>query len=299
MLARTLSLTHKDLPTEERLIEVYTRILETAQTPDFTLIVTGYAQFNEVTDLCDSMSLALLDPLPIFRPPLVKAIRARLNALVRGINAVIDRTVEAVNKRYVDKHIHYFSIDGLFDTHRLCDADPATGHDNEEWRNDAWFYTLVRNTDPLPAGRISSLQAAQESDDVADLGYVDLSDCPAEGTEEDTDFGLACMVLRQIYANQEEPGTGTPPRGSPLADVLGFFFKSFHPKQQAHDVSASVRQHRLTPAMARSCICQYFLFFVSLADRDAFSRPSRKVSRTGGRNPGASGDQSRRHDRKP
>ncbi|KAL3439968.1 SGNH hydrolase-type esterase domain-containing protein [Aspergillus insuetus] len=224
---------------EEQLIEVYTRILETAQTPDFTLIVTGYAQFfNKVTDLCDSKSLALLDPLPILWSPLVKAIRARLNALVRGINAVIDRTVEAVNKRYADKHIHYFSIDGLFDTHCLCDADPTTGHDNEEWRNDAWFYTLVRNTDPLPAGRITSLQAAQESDDVADLGYVDLSDCPAEGTEEDTDFGIACMVLRQIYANQEEPGTGTPPRGPPLADVLGFFFKSFHPKQQAHDAIA-------------------------------------------------------------
>ncbi|KAJ0419592.1 hypothetical protein BJY00DRAFT_313738 [Aspergillus carlsbadensis] len=190
---------------EGRLIEAYTRILETAQTPDFTLIITGYTQFfNEVMDLCDSKSLAL----PIFRPPLVKAIRAWFNTLVRGINAVIDHTIEVVNKRYVDKHIQYFSIDGLFDTHRLCDADPTTRNENKQWRNDAWFYTL-------------------ETDDVADLGYVDLSDCPTKGTKEDTVFGSACMLLWQIYTNQEELGTGTPARGSPLADVLGFF-KSFH-----------------------------------------------------------------------
>ncbi|KAL2821315.1 SGNH hydrolase-type esterase domain-containing protein [Aspergillus cavernicola] len=215
----------------ERFRQVYRGILNTARVPGFTLVVTGYAQFfNEVTNLCDTKSIGVARVLGLAAPKLLKAKRQQMNALVRSLNTIIKDMVQEVNAEFDDKHIRFFDIDPLFNGHRLCDTDPSTGAELSNWRTNAWFYTFYRNSDP--GARLSTVAATltAENDNLDDLGPVDLSKCPAEGTELDTELGMWCEMLREIDLGA---GSGLPPRD--LTDIIGSLFKTMHPKFKAHE----------------------------------------------------------------
>ncbi|KAL4860504.1 SGNH hydrolase-type esterase domain-containing protein [Aspergillus spectabilis] len=180
---------------------VYHEILDTATTPSFTLIVTGYAQFfNHQTDVCNNQNL-----LPVFGASLTKEKRKEMNELVLAVNRIIEEAVNEVNAEYqsrsVRKYIRWFNIDEHFEGNRFCEAN------RDDWRDHAWFFSPFFNPDPRPPppanpppGYDHELVRRTDGENFywSDLYPADYSDCPPEDTELDTDLGAECYMLRAL-----------------------------------------------------------------------------------------------------
>ncbi|KAL2817978.1 hypothetical protein BDW59DRAFT_165684 [Aspergillus cavernicola] len=213
-------------PLRAQLAGVYRDILNSAETPDFTLIVTGYAQFfNSETTACNLYSLSRTN-----FTRLTRSIRTEMNSLVVTTNNLIRTTVAQVNAEFAGrgKYIYFYDIDPQFEGRRFCEP---TGH----WRKDAWFYSPFRNPEDGEAAlaRVQNLALVDPDDDIYwdDIYPIDYTGCPPAGTELDTDLGAECELLRQL-----DPGPDHNP-GLPPGDVPSlrpYIKKLMHPKFSAH-----------------------------------------------------------------
>ncbi|KAL3471764.1 SGNH hydrolase-type esterase domain-containing protein [Aspergillus californicus] len=228
------ALNDNKLPSD--LKDVYRAILNTAQVPGFTLVVTGYARFfNAQGTWCDDKSLGIIESLPFldyFDPLMTGELRMTLNNLVDRLNQVIAGAVEAVNAEYGNKHVRWFDIDPLFEGHRLCDVDPNDAPIIDH-RDNAWFYTPWEWDDSLPFDSLSNVAETK-------LAAANDQSCPPEDEELDTELGIICRLLRLGGYFDDGTGTGTPPRDLPLPTWLkAFFMKMMHPEQPAHAAIAA------------------------------------------------------------
>jgi hypothetical protein len=230
---------------ERAMRSAYLQILETATTPQFTLIVTGYARFfNEEADHCITKSL---NPL-IRYPKLTRDIRSQLNNLVLKVNNVLKKLVEEINKdnetRHPRKYIRFYDIDGNFNGHRICD------HDTEDWNDEHWFFTPIRNLDPRPdepnvppqnpgSNYDHELKRRSKGGNYfwEDLYPVDYSICPPEDTwgELDNELGDECALMRAMDPGRASYPTNLEPRSWDAAKR--WKSRMMHPKWTGHGVS--------------------------------------------------------------
>lgn len=217
----------------EDLKKVYRGILNTVQTPHFTLIMTGYAVFfNSETSYCNNKSLRPL-PWGAGGPKLSKKERRKLNVLTHRLNDKIRGIVAEVNAEYKNKWIRFYNIDPQFEGHRFCDVDGKSNEwTGDNFKDKAWFLTVFG--EDIKADGIEVLD--ENSLDAINLRTMDLSQCSPTATIEDPMFH-ACMYAEMIQASGAE---------EPLEEADGTDFivtevqleKAFHPKTIAHAVSA-------------------------------------------------------------
>jgi lysophospholipase L1-like esterase len=228
------------------LYKVYRDILDTAG-DDFTLIVTGYAQFFASTQgntACDNGQIQVIslqdlgsDGKPAL--PLTVRLRERINDGVKAFNQMINATVSEVqrsleNDKISNKRIKFVDIDPIFEGHRFCEPGSSTDAGFPEFTDKAWFFSSAFRSDILPGGQ-KVVPRADDNSPGLELDRRGSNDC------NDPYYAWDCALgkLRDRYATKEVNGKEYP-RGSTLNAMLleiskNMVFKAFHPKSIAYD----------------------------------------------------------------
>jgi len=228
------------------LYKVYRDILDTAGA-NFTLVVTGYAQFFATpqgnTD-CNNGQIqlaAVQDIATDTRPslPLTVELRDRVNAGVNAFNNMIKATISEVEQGLErdginDKRIKFVDIDPIFEGHRFCEKGAPTDAGFPEFTNTAWFFSSFFRSDILPGGR----QVVPRADDDSPRLQLDRRGSPDCS---DPYYHWDC-ALGELH--ERDPGMPLNelefPTWQSLADMLAevsknMVFKAFHPKSIAYD----------------------------------------------------------------
>lgn len=206
----------------EQLTTTYLAVLSTATSPDFTLIVPGYAQFfNADTDLCDTKFF-------IRGRYLTREFRQRLNRMIADLNLVIQIAVAVVQMQLVfsnsRKSIFYEDWDVLFEGHRFCEEAPL------DWNRDSWFFTILGD-DILPDGTFVPPEQVQAPGNEMPFDPAMVGESCWDGEEEDAVERVMCnwaMSLeeeRRVRGELEEETTLVYP---------WYVKKAMHPKSIAH-----------------------------------------------------------------
>jgi hypothetical protein len=228
------------------LYKAYRDILDTAG-DDFTLVVTGYAQFFANTQgntACDNGQIQVIslqdlgsDGKPAL--PLTVKLRDRINNGVKAFNQMINATVSEVqrsleNDNISNKRIKFVDIDPIFEGHRFCEPGASTDAGFPEFTDQAWFFSSAFRSDILPGGQ----KVAPRADDNSPGLQLDRR---GSNVCNDPYYAWDCALgdLRAQYATKEVNGKEYP-RGSTLNAMLleiskNMVFKAFHPKSIAYD----------------------------------------------------------------
>lgn len=190
-----------------RLTETYLRILNKATKQGFKLYVAGYPQFfNDQTSDCDMSSFhywwggydATTD-WPSYRTVfLTTDLRAELNALVTGLNDVIQAAIGDANQQYGLQAVYYANVDSGFTSNRWCESGVR-----EPDPSQAWFFLSA-----WPDLEYGS--ASEENAEVSALfshGSIQLPDsgtCASLDPQADPYIRAMCVVATTI----EEDPTG-------------------------------------------------------------------------------------------
>ncbi|KAI9894379.1 MAG: hypothetical protein M1814_003135 [Vezdaea aestivalis] len=137
-----------DLIADGHLLQSLKRLLSTIllkyPSPDFTLFVTGYAEFfNALTPQCSNVSFTYWTTLDSSPNYLTQPHRAQLNALVRLLNQVISRAVQETPSNGTLRFVNY-SPD--FEGHRFC--EPGVSEPDSD-RPGLWFFNYY-TVDAMP-----------------------------------------------------------------------------------------------------------------------------------------------------
>ncbi|KAI0180856.1 SGNH hydrolase [Hypoxylon sp. FL1284] len=238
---------------EQRLRVVAGEILDAARwekRPRFVVAVTGYARFfDEETPACDDMSLGVWwSGQP--GPKLTRELRARMNAMVRAVNAKIRATVDAVNAGFTSDKLLFVDYDAAFDGHRFCEDGVA---EPDYDRDDTWFF-LVGGRDNArngtAAAELGDKAAAAQPLPPAASALVEPESClaPARRSGDWGELALCYMAMakardstlrlrRRGLGGSGEDGYEDEDSVTPnsMWYVPTYYGKTFHPRSRGHE----------------------------------------------------------------
>lgn len=236
------------IDTFANLKRVYSDILDTAG-DEFTLIVTGYAQFfaqPEGNTDCDNGQIQLASTqdagLPT-RPllPLTVDLRVRINRGVDFFNGMIQRAVSQTQDRLeqngINKRILFVDINPIFEGHRFCEKGASTESGWPEFTNRAWFFSSPFRHDILPDGQT----LAPRADDGSPMLQLDRRDsafCDDPHNAWDCALGELQASDPEMPLNEKEYPRGSTLSRSLLETSKAMIMKAFHPKTIAYEAIA-------------------------------------------------------------
>ncbi|KAK8058537.1 Lipase 1 [Apiospora phragmitis] len=219
---------------DQRLYLVITELLDKVRwerKPGFRVTVTGYAQFfNDRTAACDDMSLGIW-----WRgPKLERALRRRMNAMVRAVNRKIAAAVARINRQFTRDRVLFVDYDAAFEGHRFCERGVV---EPDYARNETWFF-LVGGPDNVdrPGGNGTTTTTA-ESPSLS--GVIDPATClpPAQLSGDWGELARCYMAMSKA----EDP-TLRPARDgdeimmqNSMWHVPTYYGKTFHPRSLGHE----------------------------------------------------------------
>ncbi|KAK4902065.1 hypothetical protein LTR27_000967 [Elasticomyces elasticus] len=231
------------------LLKVYRDILDTAG-DEFTLVVTGYAQFfaNTHDNLdCNNgqIQLAAVQDVPGLdtRPslPLTVELRDRINGGVKAFNIMIQSAVQEVQQMLehdnVKKRIQFVDINPVFEGHRFCERGQSTESGWPEFTNRAWFFSSPFRSDIGLNGE-ELVPREDDNSPKLQLDRQDQSFCDDPYSEWDCALGKLVDRDPDMPLNPREF-----PKDRRLIDIVpqgtkAMFMKAFHPKTIAYDAIA-------------------------------------------------------------
>jgi hypothetical protein len=228
------------------LSKVYRDILDTAD-DDFTLVVTGYAQFFANTQgntACNNGQIQFFSSQDLgsgTKPllPLTVELRDRINRGVNAFNQMINGTVSEIqqilaNDNISNKRIMFVDIDPIFEGHRFCEPGASTDTGFPEFTDQAWFFSSAFRSDILPGGQ-KVVPRADDNSPKLQLDRRGSNDCNSPYYAWDCALGELQARDPNKAVNEKEY-----PRDLTLAGVLlevssNMIHKAFHPKSIAYD----------------------------------------------------------------
>lgn len=231
---------------DEHLRLVIIEILDSVQwekRPWFTITVTGYARFfNDETPECDDSSFGIW-----WRgPKLKRALRRRMNDMVRAVNSKIRRSVDAVNAEFTSPKVRFVDYDDAFEGHRFCEPGVV---EPDYQRNETWFF-LVRGPDnaddDVPAGSDWYMNDAGTVLD-PDSVLVKPEEClvPAQ---ESNNWGIRALCM-MATASQRDPSLNLAERYDDVSEQSMWYVPTYY-GQTFHPVRASPK-NALQPLVGR------------------------------------------------
>jgi len=253
--AERMTGTPRDAAEHRRLLEklrtVYRNILDAAA-DDFTLVVTGYAQFfaepSENPDCNDGqMQLAAFsdfgwDSRPSL--PLTETLRRRINSGIVSFNGMLRGVISEVTQDLqregiTKKRIRFFDTDPIYEGHRFCEKGDRSEDGWPEFTARSWFFSSALRWDILPDG--SSLEPrGDDRDPKLELTRRGGDSCDDPLYEWDCALGDLVAADPNMPLNQKEY-----PQRRTLLDMVSnspitrqAVMKAFHPKSIAYDAIA-------------------------------------------------------------
>lgn len=130
----------------------------------FKIYMTGYVTFfNETTSLCESSSFRIYSPhydsshKEEGQPFLTRALRTKLNDVVKALNAMLSRISDSINAEYADAQRAIFvDPNPAYAGHRWCE-DGVLEPDND--RLDTWLFLSSSPDNNLPDNPNGALES--------------------------------------------------------------------------------------------------------------------------------------------
>ena len=150
--------------------EAMKQIIDKSGQPTFMIYFSGYPSFfNTDTDWCDDTSFRLWyphhrdTPLEWGEPWLSKALRVRLNNLVRDLNTFLSQIVDSVNSYYRTQRVKFIDPNPAFNGYRWCEQEGGQDvHEPKMDRMETWFFLSAWPDNNLPENMMGAETALMQ-----------------------------------------------------------------------------------------------------------------------------------------